>query len=60
MKPAGKFEYIYKRETMNDGTDVATKIEINRAKIIAADKRKLKIQESNRTKKNNSALDRLI
>jgi hypothetical protein len=45
---------------MNDGTDVAAKIELNRAKVIAADKRKLKIEESNRVKKNNSALDRLI
>jgi hypothetical protein len=60
MKPAEKFEYHYKPETMNDGTDVAAKIELNRAKVIAADKRKLKIEESNRVKKNNSALDRLI
>ena len=44
MKPAGKFEYHYKPETMNDGTDVAAKIELNRAKVIAADKRKLKLR----------------
>jgi hypothetical protein len=45
---------------MLDGTDVSVKIEISRAKAIAADKRRAKIEESNRTKKNNSALDRLI
>jgi hypothetical protein len=40
---------------MKDGTDVSKRIEINRSKQIAADKRKAKIQESNRRNKRNTS-----
>ena len=50
----------YPKEKMKDGTDVSKRIEINRSKCIANDKRKAKIQESNRrTKRNTSQLERL-
>lgn len=45
---------------MVDGSDVCAKIDINRAKLVAKDKRKARIEESNRQKRNNSTLDRLM
>ena len=60
MTPVEIWTMSYPKEKMKDGTDVSKRIEINRSKCIANDKRKAKIQESNRrTKRNTSQLERL-
>ena len=55
MKPVENWTMSYPPEKMKDGTDVSKRIEINRSKQIAADKRKAKIQESNRRNKRNTS-----
>lgn len=50
----------YNPDTMIDGTDVDKRIEANRVKVLVADKRRERINESNMRKKTNSALDRML
>lgn len=60
MKPAWQWTYTHEPESMVDGSDVCAKIDSSRAKVVANDKRRARIEESNRQKRNNSALDRLM